>query len=102
MPGPHSQNSLFLCGFFLRQHEPLRERKSKSLQHTGAFMNLKKCITTGVVLLVAAVGASAQNAAKPIKDQAPPMLGIHWAKGIHPARSGGSPDMTFHGGTVLT
>jgi len=67
-------------------------------------MNLKKYIGASIVLvlLVAAVSVTAQDVANQTTHQGPPMLGIHWAKGIHSARSGGSPDMTFHGGTVLT
>jgi hypothetical protein len=65
-------------------------------------MNLKKYIGASVTLLLlaAAISATAQDAR--MQPKAPPMLGIHWAKGIHPAKTGGSPDMTFHGGTVLT
>jgi hypothetical protein len=41
---------------------------------------------------------------------APPMLGIHWARGFNPSylqqhaqtESSSSPDMTYHGGKVLT
>jgi hypothetical protein len=63
-------------------------------------MNLKMYIaaTCVVVSLAAAVSMDAQDVAK---HHGPPMLGIHWAKGVHAARSGGSPDMTSHGGTVL-
>jgi hypothetical protein len=39
----------------------------------------------------------------------PPMLGIHWARGFspfgrvsHPARGGNSPNMTYHGGVIMT
>ena len=66
-------------------------------------MKLKKYLGANFVfvLLVAVIGVSAQDAANHVKTQGPPMLGIHWAKGIHPAKSGGSPDMTFHGGTVM-
>ena len=65
-------------------------------------MNLKKYIGASVtlVLLAVAISATAQDAR--MQPKAPPMLGIRWAKGVHPAKSGGSPDMTFHGGTVLT
>src|SRR5215472_8132941 len=35
------------------------------------------------------------------KGNSPPMLGIHWARGVKPARTGGSPDMTLHGGEIL-
>lgn len=42
------------------------------------------------------------NAQEAQKDNAPPMLGIHWAKGIEPAHGGGgSPDMSWHGGDIM-
>lgn len=50
--------------------------------------------------LLSAFPASAQKA--PTKPEtAPPMRGIHWAKG-HPARHGRSPDMTWHSGAIMT
>ncbi len=67
-------------------------------------MNLKKYIIASFVLvsLAAIVSLTAQDVTNQNHHQGPPILGPHWAKGVHPARSGGSPDMTFHGGTVLT
>src|SRR5205823_3749945 len=32
----------------------------------------------------------------------PPMAGIHWARGQAKAHGGGSPDLLYHGGPVLT
>jgi hypothetical protein len=54
--------------------------------------------------LLTAFNLSAQQAASTNRIHEPPMLGIHWAKGyIHPAKPrGGSPDMTWHGGAILT
>src|SRR5207302_4043520 len=67
-------------------------------------MNLKKYIAASFVLVsvAAIVSLTAQDVTNQKRHQGPPILGPHWAKGVHPARSGGSPDMTFHGGTVLT
>jgi hypothetical protein len=68
-------------------------------------MNLKNCTIASfvLVLLAAVLSLSAQDVVKQNKHQGPPILGPHWAKGMHPARKGGgSPNMTFHGGTVLT
>ena len=66
-------------------------------------MSLKKYIIVSFILmsLAATATVSAQELAAQNRHQEPPMLGIHWAKGVRPANSGGSPDMTFHGGTVL-
>ena len=66
-------------------------------------MNRKKYIIASFALvsLGAAVIITAQDVANQTKHQGPPMLGPHWARGIHRAHGGGSPDMTFHGGTVL-
>ena len=52
----------------------------------------------GISLLVA-ITASAQDAQK---NHEPPMLGIHWAKGFAHGGGGSSPDMTSHGGTIMT
>ena len=67
-------------------------------------MNAMKYVITSFVLvsLAAVLSVTAQDVANQKTHEGPPILGPHWAKGIHPARSGGSPDMTFHGGTVLT
>jgi hypothetical protein len=35
------------------------------------------------------------------KNHQPPILGPHWAKGVKPAKTGGSPDMTLHGGEIM-
>jgi hypothetical protein len=39
---------------------------------------------------------------EPIDQHEPPKLGLHWAKGNGGPHGGGSPLMTFHGGTVMT
>jgi hypothetical protein len=49
--------------------------------------------------------ALAQDAAPAKKTMnEPPRLGLHWAKGVRPARpgGGGSPDMTWHSGAIMT
>lgn len=52
----------------------------------------------GIAVLIGT--ASAQTEIQ--KKNEPPMLGIHWAKGYaHSGAATTSPDMTFHGGTVL-
>ncbi len=64
-------------------------------------MNLKKSVVASFVLtLAASVSLTAQDVAHQGREQAPLMLGIHWAKGVKAPLA--SPDMTFHGGTVLT
>jgi hypothetical protein len=65
-------------------------------------MNMNKYIITSFVLvsLAAVVSLTAQDVANRNNHQGPPILGPHWAKGIHPARSGGSPDMTFQWDSV--
>ena len=68
-------------------------------------MNLKKYIIASFVLVLfaAVFSLSAEDVAKQNNHQGPPIRRPHWAKGMHPARKGGgSPNMTFHGGTVLT
>jgi hypothetical protein len=53
--------------------------------------------------------SGAEDLSRPAHD-APPMLGIHWARGFNPsylqqhAHTGGtsSPDMSYHGGKILT
>ncbi len=36
----------------------------------------------------------------------PPMLGVHWARGFNPfaraAARGSNPDMTYHGGVIMS
>jgi hypothetical protein len=49
--------------------------------------------------LLLTFGAVAQDASKKTQNE-PPKRGIHWAKGH--ARSGGSPDMTWHSGAIMT
>jgi hypothetical protein len=49
--------------------------------------------------LLAAFAAGQSSPSK--LNTEPPKRGIHWAKG-HKARSGGSPDMTWHSGAIMT
>ena len=63
---------------------------------------MKWCVLVQVVILSALAGAQNPATQKVKRDVGPPALGIHWAKGVHAAKTGGGPDMTFHGGTVLT
>jgi hypothetical protein len=49
--------------------------------------------------LLLTFGAAAQDASKKTQNE-PPKRGIHWAKGH--ARSGGSPDMIWHSGAIMT
>lgn len=65
-------------------------------------MNLKLAMLVSVVAIFcfATVGINAQDVQK---SHQPPMLGPHWAKGAKPAKTGGgSPDMTLHGGDIMT
>jgi len=59
-----------------------------------------------VVTAVASVCTSAQVAVRgsdQLQVKEPPMAGIHWARGhAKPHSGGGSPDLTYHGGPVLT
>jgi hypothetical protein len=93
-------------GLFLHLFRaPLSAKEANPYKITGASMNLKNCTIASfvLVLLAAVLSLSAQDVVKQNKHQGPPILGPHWAKGMHPARKGGgSPNMTFHGGTVLT
>lgn len=60
-----------------------------------------KKLWLGMLGLAVLVGtASAQSEIQ--KKNEPPMLGIHWAKGYaHSGAATTSPNMTFHGGTVM-
>ena len=65
-------------------------------------MSLNKCIIASLVLTVSAVNLTAQDLPKRTTPEGPPMFGIHWARGVMPpARGSGSPDMTFHAGTIM-
>lgn len=65
-------------------------------------MNVRKCMIASLALVLLATTASlTAQEANQRRNQAPPMLGIHWAKGAHPNAPQASPDMTFHGGTVM-
>jgi hypothetical protein len=67
-------------------------------------MSLTKCVIASFVLLslAATLSLSGQDAGNQTRQQEPPMLGIHWARGVQvPQGPQAGPDMTFHGGTVL-
>ena len=58
----------------------------------------------GLLIAVSALlvsGATAQNAATSKAKVEPPAMGIHWAKGIKPARTGGSAAMLYHNGSII-
>jgi hypothetical protein len=63
-------------------------------------MKLKLSMLVSVVAIFcfATICINAQDVQK---SHQPPMLGVHWAKGVKPAKSGGNPDMTLHGGDIL-
>jgi hypothetical protein len=63
---------------------------------------MKKLFLSGSLLALMAFNAAAQDAPKKTQNE-PPKRGIHWAKGHVPAsRGGGSPDMTWHSGAIMT
>jgi len=65
-------------------------------------MGLNKCVVASLFLTLSVIGLNAQEVATRKAPEGPPMLGIHWVRGMMaPARSGGSPDMTFHNGTIM-
>ena len=50
-----------------------------------------------------ATTSGAHDEFRQLAAQEPPIRGIHWARGQAPARpGGGSPDLTYHGGPVMT
>jgi hypothetical protein len=59
----------------------------------------KFALSVASFTLLLTVGAVAQDASKKTQNE-PPKRGIHWAKGH--ARSGGSPDMIWHSGAIMT
>jgi hypothetical protein len=59
-------------------------------------------LSTLVLALLTTLTASAQKAATPNAQHEPPMRGIHWAKGFAHGHRGGSPDMTWHSGAIMT
>ena len=62
---------------------------------------MKRCLC--MLMLAVFCAATMASAQEVQKKHQPPMLGIHWAKGQKPAQSGGgSPDMTLHGGDIMT
>ncbi len=71
-------------------------------------MRLPIAVAVAVTLCVVAVGTSSPQD-NPNRGQGqlhapePPIAGIHWARGQAPAhRGGGSPNLLFHGGPVMT
>ncbi|HJS98030.1 MAG TPA: hypothetical protein VJ756_02995 [Terriglobales bacterium] len=66
-------------------------------------MNLKRSVLACLVAVccLATICLNAQSFDVHKKHQ-PPMLGPHWAKGVKPAKPGSSPDMTLHGGEIMT
>jgi len=46
--------------------------------------------------------ASANNEREQLEAQKPPARGIQWAKDRAPGKKGGSPDLIYHGGPVMT
>src|SRR5205807_4838381 len=62
---------------------------------------MKKFVLSVFTLILFATFAATAQEAKTKSTHEPPMLGIHWAKGLKPAKTGGSPDMTLHGGDIL-
>ena len=68
-------------------------------------MNASKYILASVVLVLIAAGVGLSAGDLEVQrpqPNGPPMLGIHWARGVHGAHGGGSPDMTSHGGAIMT
>ena len=59
-------------------------------------------VVLAVVVLSAVALAQNENAKRP--EGGPPAMGIHWAKGVHPASAHGgrSPLMLWHNGPILT
>ncbi len=75
-------------------------------------MGYRSVVTAVVVAgataaIAAAAGGQSDKERDLLEAQNPPARGIHWAKGQEPAarakaRRGGSPDMSYHGGPVMT
>ncbi len=59
----------------------------------------KSLLTVSAIALLATFNANAQDAKK---TNEPPKKGVHWAKGHKPARTGGSADMLWHSGAIMT
>lgn len=60
-------------------------------------------VSLATLLLFAGCVFAQNKSDKMDANHEPPMLGVHWAKGQAPqARTTSSPDMTNHGGTVMT
>jgi hypothetical protein len=56
-----------------------------------------------VILLAAFAGAQTSEVQKSSKGRAnPPALGLHWARGQAKPGGGGSPDMLWHNGAIMT
>jgi hypothetical protein len=54
------------------------------------------------LLTLAFITTFVANAQEVQKKNEPPKLGLHWAKGQAHSGGGGSPDMTSHGGPIMT
>ena len=65
---------------------------------------MKSCLCSLIAfsVLLVSVGAIAQDAVTKKPQVEPPALGVHWAKGIKPARRSGGPLMLWHNGPILT
>jgi hypothetical protein len=61
---------------------------------------MNRLFLSGSLIALMTFTAAAQDASKKTQNE-PPKRGIHWAKG-HKARGGGSPDMTWHSGAIMT
>jgi hypothetical protein len=66
-------------------------------------MNVKRSVLVWLVAVCcfATVSVNAQNLGVQ-KIHQPPILGPHSAKGAKPAKPGSGPDMTLHGGEIMT
>ena len=66
-------------------------------------MSLKRSLLVSLlaVFCLATISVHAQSLDVQ-KTHQPPILGPHWAKNIKPAHGGRSPDMTLHGGDIMT
>src|SRR6202051_1655858 len=58
-------------------------------------------LSVSAFALLMAIATAAQDAPNKNLNE-PPKRGIHWAKGHKPSRGGGSPDMIWHSGAIMT
>ena len=62
---------------------------------------MNKCLLVCLAVLLSGF-AVAQEARNGHGQPEPPVLGIHWARGVHPPHNAASsPNMTWHGGAVM-